>query len=241
MAHLTPRRETRAAWKQKPVIGAIAVLLILFAWVRLGCWGTSGKRAASAARGREMAYANAQMLCLGRYLAENHAGHKVLVLTYPAPSDYLKKRNKAMVDSLSEGLEGALTLAGQESPAPPDGSGPMVSAMMDINKPENLDAMIERHPDCDMIVSLISLPHNYKEMKFWKTPDRARPKLVLADANIAIMEELLKKGRVVAAVVRKPGQGYDVGEKLPKDPIELFNQRYILVDAKNIDQVLSGF
>ena len=62
-------------------------------------------------------------------------------------------------------------------------------------------------------------------------PDHKRPKMVLAGVNVRDLEDLLRKGFVTAAVMYKPGQKYD--------PFEEFNDRYMLVDVNNIDQVAS--
>jgi hypothetical protein len=97
-----------------------------------------------------------------------------------------------------------------------------------------------RHPDADVIVSLIGLPVNLGAFKEWQNAGKPQFALLLPDWRIiggreAILQNY-QSGKLIAAVVRKPNSGE--GE-LTGNSRKDFEQRYLLVTRENVEQLIS--
>ena len=105
-----------------------------------------------------------------------------------------------------------------------------------IMKAKDFDALLEKHADCQVVVTSIGLPGDVNKMKFWRMAADKRPALFLLglpSGRIDGLADQIKKGVVAGVVVSNPQAKYDV--PAPSDPAEAFAIRYILVDKSNVD------
>jgi hypothetical protein len=109
---------------------------------------------------------------------------------------------------------------------------------------EALDRLIHAHPGFDLVVSLIGLPVNIRESPAWRSPENPRFALLLPDWRMVGDREAIrhafKSGKIVAAVVNRPGAP---GDEVPlsADHKSEFAGRFFLVTGDNIDELLQNF
>ena len=184
---------------------AIVLLLVVigcggFMLVQTGVLGSGETETLIA---RELVYAKSQAVVLGRHLAEKYPGCKVLVI---ANQNYEKsRRQKKLIDGIKEGLGSGGELVAVDSlniqMAPegggPPGAGPPPEMMMpleEIMEAAHFDEVIEAHPDCNVIISLIGLPQDVGEMALWKIEDpEERAKIALLGGDIHAMRGAFQK------------------------------------------------
>jgi hypothetical protein len=98
-----------------------------------------------------------------------------------------------------------------------------------------------RHPNADIIVSLIGLPVNLASFTEWHATGKPAFALLLPDWRmIGGREEILQSfrtGKLVAAIVRKANapEGDVIG-----DSKEEFDRRYLLVTKENVEGLLAA-
>ena len=99
--------------------------------------------------------------------------------------------------------------------------------------------LIQQHPNCNVVVSLIGLPVNLAGLKEWSQAGGPRFALLLPDwRTIGGREEILRAFRekkLVAAVVNKPNPVDAAGN----DYKEQFENKFFLVTAANAEKILS--
>jgi hypothetical protein len=222
----------------RPVAGILGLITVALAVTHIASiLGQSEKRRQKIVD-KDLNYANATMGYLGRYLAENFAGDRILLITSPG-SEASQERHDFMVKQFEQALAGKLVILAEEKP------GTSVAAALGgdhtqgdfIFTPESFDYMVKLHPECNLVVSLIGLPNNLKELKFWHMKPEKRPKLVVAFASVYELKTAIKMGFISAAITYNRSFKPNIAEELPDDADELFNQRYLLIDKKNIDRI----
>ena len=101
--------------------------------------------------------------------------------------------------------------------------------------------LLQMHPNCDVVVSLIGLPVNLVAFKEWSQAGAPKFALLLPDWRmIGGREEILRAFRekkLIAAVVNKP----NAIESVAKDYREQFENRFILVTADNAEKALADY
>jgi len=103
------------------------------------------------------------------------------------------------------------------------------------------DALAERNPDSDLIVSLIGLPLNVQNSEVWRSPEKPRFALLLPDWRILggpeTVRQAFKTGKLAAAVVGRPGAPPE--DVAPEGDYKAeFGRRFLLVTDENIDELL---
>ena len=105
------------------------------------------------------------------------------------------------------------------------------------------DTLAKENPDRDLIVSLIGLPLNVQQSEVWSDPQKPRFALLLPDWRLVgdhnAIRHAVKSGKIVAAVVNRPGAPPDE-TPVNADYKTEFDQRFWLVTAENIDQLLQA-
>jgi len=215
------------------------VISIFFLIVATACgimlpfvYGLFGKAVSQGPELNIALYESSRAYVLGKYLVENNPHGRVLVIT--GWTDENKEIREKQIEELKKSLE-------------PDS---FVSAVekLDVKKYKNgsillsdkigareLDSIIEKHPECNIVITLIGLPYNAKEMDLWTKNSDSRPLVVLLDGNISMLGWAIRE-RLLVAVIQKPYWTYD--KNVPEDPFKRFEQRYLIVDSKNLDNVL---
>ena len=168
------------------------------------------------------------------------ADHSVLLIASPkiaGSSEYSDNRLDTIEGALKEAFDGKLTIAGTvhlEAPEDQDGMPPMFETMFTA---EAFDEIVADNPEATLILSLVGLPMNWKEMQFWQMEDAKRPKLVITNGQVYELYDPIIQGYVNAVVHYNPSSEYNFEEDVPSDVTEAFEKRYLLIDADNIAKI----
>jgi hypothetical protein len=184
----------------------------------------------------EMKFAEATAVILGRDIAATYPNSKVLIVT--GPNFEKNTRTMKLIDGLKAGL-GSAAQCEIDFPEPkvkdpnmPEDGFPIEEMM----KAGDFDAILAKHPDCTMVVSVIGLPRDAEKMTVWQKPADERPKFALLSGDIHQYQNAIKSGAIVAAVTYCPGVKFSE-DPAPEDPKAAFDLRYLLVTPKNVDEL----
>ena len=225
----------RLAWWQKPLSAPSFRLLLVIALIPIfffgptlllrGCKSESHDLQAKAMKRAESDRSSAAVL--GEYLTRKFPGSKALVVVLPEGSAReRRKRREALINGLEQGFAGNITVQAADYPQFPviveaeignTGSRDHVPAswtppLQYWYSAEVLDKLIAKYPQCDLVVSFVSLPKDYDRMKIWRLPENKRPRVAVAAGNIAGLKKALAKGWVVAAVDHRPATAGNVAQ-----------------------------
>lgn len=102
----------------------------------------------------------------------------------------------------------------------------------------SFDDLAARHPECDLIVSLIGLPVSTRELEVWRNPEGPSFALLLPDLRVVgdreAVEAAFGRGKILAAMVDRPGDttsGAGEGAALSK-------AGFLLITPENVASVL---
>ncbi len=219
----------------------------IFLWLYLGRGPES-----NALRLRAMA-----TRALAEALVKTRAGRRALVVTNPFASRQGVDRSIPAMEAaglrgLKEGFGGAVVLEqpafpelkpeAQSNPRAvaidPESTTPLSYLMSD----QAIDGLVERHPQCDLIVSLVGLPAALDRVQCWQTPGPPRFGLLLPDlrllGNAAAIRNAVKNGKLAAFVLARPDA--PGAEKLGSDSAAEIEKRFLVVTVENIDQVMQA-
>lgn len=135
------------------------------------------------------------------------------------------------------------------TPPPPGGGPGMPPNFMEMRslresmKAVDFDAMMKRHPDCNLIISLIGLPMDIENMEIWyaeETPEAPKPKIALMDANIYNLKAAILSGIVVGTVTYSPTAKFDESTP-PEDVQQAFDKRFLLITPENVEAVATQY
>ncbi|OGV66822.1 MAG: hypothetical protein A3K18_30245 [Lentisphaerae bacterium RIFOXYA12_64_32] len=105
------------------------------------------------------------------------------------------------------------------------------------------DEWVSRYPDCKIIISAGGLPTDFPAMKFWQLKPEERPKLFLLNANLKGLHTAIKQGLITGVVTQHPkGERFDKKDmEKPDDYKAIFERRFLLIQADNVDRVTEEF
>ena len=109
-------------------------------------------------------------------------------------------------------------------------------------KAADFDAMVDKHPDCGVIVTTVGLPQDANRLKFMKQSADKRPALFLMglpSGPVPGIMAALQSGIITGLIISNPDAKYDV--PAPSDPMKAFDIRYVLVTKENADQYKAHF
>lgn len=177
---------------------------------------------------REMGYTRAQTQVLGETIARNHAGAKILLITDPETQG-TRDRIKMMRESIEKGLGGSGKIVATEAPK------------LYFITAKEFDVMLDAHPECNLVITLMGLPYDFQEMEFWTKSDEERQKLVVINGNLRDLRKAFMANYIHVAVTHRPDIKYDVEGKIPDDYKAAFEKRFILITPKTVNQVADQF
>ena len=236
--------KTKGAPWGRPLAGLFGVLALVLALSRilsdsLGC--EKAKRQ-NEILDKELRYTDAQFQYLGDYMQRKFAKHTVLLIASPkiiGSSQYAESRLSTIKNALKDAFDGRVTLLKTvhlESPENQDGMPPMFETMFTADA---FDEIVENNPEANLILSLVGLPMNWKEMKFWYLEDNKRPKLVITNGQVFELYDAIIDDYVNAVVHYNPSSEYNFQDSVPSDITEAFEKRYLLIDKDNIAKISS--
>jgi hypothetical protein len=196
---------------------------------------------------------------LADFLVSHGAGKKALILANPFTQR--PGRPAEIYDFEAAGLEGlrrgfgkTIALGAIEYPAlrpdylrNPDSVriAPQTTTPLSYLVAEDaFDMLAQRHPDCDLVVSLIGLPANLRRVQLWQKSGGPRLALLLPDLRLigdqAAVRAAFRSGKIAATVLNKPGAP---AEDIPigRDTKAEFERRYLLVTADTIDSLIKAY
>ncbi len=214
-----------------PLIAVITIVCIV-AYNRI-----SSKGICESIHQDDSRYYKAKALILGQYLNKKFPNQKVLLIP-----DYYLLNNRRFWDRvlfLGIGLKGVdkieIDTIRIKNPKKewlgPDGE--FVLPIDAIMTAADFDATISAHPDCPIIVSMIGLPYDKEKLKFWNDKNKH---LTILNANIFVVKNIIKEGKIVAAISYKPIVKL-TSSPAPTNPRKAFNERYVLITPENISEM----
>lgn len=168
----------------------------------------------------------------GVFLAKENGGKKVLFIA--EPNFDASESIKGLIAAFKQGYGSDNVVV--DTIALPEGQQNDPMPLYMIMKAKDFDALLEKHSDCQVVVTSIGLPEDVNRMNFWKMAADKRPVLFLLglpSGRINGLADQIKKGTVAGVVVPNPSAKYDV--PVPRDPAEAFAIRYLLIDKSNVD------
>ena len=229
------------AWG-RPVAGLCGVMALLIALSRIlyDLTGCEKDKRQNAILSKELQYTAAQFQHLGEYMQRKFANHSVLVIASPkmaGANEYADDRLDTIRDSLKDAFDGRLTIADTvhlKTPEMEHGMPPMFETMFTA---EAFDEIVADNPDADLILSLVGLPMDWKDMKFWHKEDEKRADLIVTNGQVFELYDLILQDYVDAVVHYNPASQYNFQDDVPSDSTEAFEKRYLLIDAGNIAKI----
>lgn len=246
----------------KPIAIVLMVVVMVCAVAILYNTGIFGDPSVEKFMKNEEKYTKSKCIVIGKYLAEKAPGAKVLLVLDSIPNN---KMQDQVIAALKEGMGNNITVVAEDSPTDPSAvlkttepepetdatsttnpasrpGGPgMPPGFMEMRslresmKAVDFDAMISRHPDCDLIISLIGLPMDVENMGIWEAP-APKPRVALLDANIYNLKSAILSGIVLATVTYSPTAKFD--ELTPPDDMQqAFDKRFLLVTPENVEAI----
>jgi len=230
------------AWG-RPLAGLFGVLALVIALSRIlyDLTGCEKDKRQNVILDKELRYTDAQFQYLGGYMKRNFANHTVLLIASPkiaGSSEYADKRLDTIRDALKDAFDGSLTLsrtAHLKAPEIENGMPPMFETMFTA---EAFDE-ITQNSEATLILSLVGLPMNWKEMEFWQIEDGKRPKLIITNGQVFELYDPIIQGYVNAVIHYNPSSQYNFQDEVPSDVTEAFEKRYLLIDSDNIAKIAS--
>jgi len=231
----------------QPIAIALLIVVVICGIAILVKTGTLGDNANEKLIQNELKFATATAIILGEELKSNYPNEKVLVVV---DRNFDKNtRQQKLVEGLKKGLGTAevvtdtLVLEGRKRDNPPvaaaPGAPPLppeedIMPLEELMKASDFDAVIEKNPDCKIVVSLIGLPRDFNMMKTWNLENR--PKIALLNADVHLLMPLIRAGYIAAVVSYCPGVKFSE-DPAPNDPKAAFDLRYLMVTPKNVDEL----
>ena len=189
----------------------------------------------------ELKFAKASSYILAKKIAEIKPGAKVLVII--AEENENNKRQKVILDGLTEGFGSAITQVAVKAPTIKGLKGQKREEMMmpitEMIKADDINKLILKNKARNFIISLIGLPMDMGNLKIWsqfaEDPKKA-PRISIMNGDISMLYKPIKQGLIPAVVTHNPDAVYSE-DAAPSDMQEAFNKRYILITTKNVDEI----
>lgn len=188
-------------------------------------------------------------------LGRAHPGGRILVLSnpfakQPGTAPEIVAIEQAGIAGVTAGAGKALTIGAvavpelrpeaRENPAAELAGVNTTTPISFLMTPDAIDKLVKQHADCGLVVSLVGLPEELGACQAWNAPGGPRFAFLLPDfrgiADGATIVQAVKSGKVVAFVLPKPGAPGNDG-KVSGDFQAEFEKRFVLVTARNVDQV----
>ena len=221
----------------RPLAGLLGILTLTLGIVKMVVIINSPAKLRENIVKKEQGYLESAAAFLGDYISTNHPGAKILLITGPE-TEQDKKQHKVIIELLEKGLAERSSIVATESPIFSSmealTGNKAISAEEPIFTALSFDLMVERHPNCNLIVSLIGLPSDQNEMRLWFMDPEKRPKLIVVLGNPYELKNAIEAGYISAMITLNPKYISDLEKELPKNYKKRFFQRFLLINRENI-------
>lgn len=239
MVWCAKKQKTNANAQTYAIVCLVVVFICAIAvMVQTGVFGEGGET--NRLIKNELAYSKSRAVIVGQHLAEKYPGSKALVIT--DGSNPPNKSQEQLLEGLKEGIGSAIAIESAEglpierNNMKPEEYRPMEEMMSAVL----FDKLISRHPNCNLVISLIGLPYDVPNMALWKMPEATRPKVALLTGDIHQLKAAIMAKYIVAAVSMRPDLK-NIEEKAPSDPKKAFDIRYVLITPENVAKVATDY
>jgi len=244
------KQKSGAEWGKPVAVACVVVALVTALWSSVRTLGGPSNKGVV---DRELTFQRLGGKKLGLYLAEKHAGAKVLILTEPRLGSQPDKPNP-LVEGLKEGLGTSLTVAAEVSPEVPadkakafakempmegmpggaGGQGEMMPPLEYWYTAKIFDGLLGKYDgQFDLLVTTIGLPQDAPKSSILK--GKSCPKIAVLNGSIYDLKGAFKPNMIVAAITYNPKAVYD-DKPVPRDLDEAFGKRFLLVTPDNLQQ-----
>jgi hypothetical protein len=193
---------------------------------------------------------------LAEYLAQRYPGQRALLVSNPftesnAGTKEILAMERAGITGVQKGLGGKVSLQAiafpdlkPEARANPRGlfiDAETTTPISYLMSPNAFDKLAAQYPDSDILISLVGLPANLRDVQCWRDP-KPHFALLLPDlrfiGDTAAVKRAVQSGKLSAFVLNRPG-----APDLRSNPIQKaeFDKRFLLVTRENIDQVIADY
>ena len=216
-----------------PVAKVISIVLMI---VVAGCLvmvlkDQFGGGSTSALRDNENKFYVSQAFVVGDYVKGKLAGGKILIVADPSYKQ--DTRMNDFVAAMKKGVGGDVEVDTIELPPTNEEMAEPISERMTA---KDFDAVIARNSDAKVVVSLIGLPRDLKNLKAIANCKSGKgPAIILLSSDVPQLGQMIGAGMVTAAVTVSPKAVFNE-EPAPSDEKAAFAVRYILVDKSNVEE-----
>ena len=212
------------------------VLLLVVAFCGVMVLKSQFSGGISSLRENENRFYVSQAFVVGDYVKGKLDAGKILVIA--DPSYKADPRMTEFVEMMKKGSSGEVVIDTVELPETNEEMAEPVSERM---KAKDFEATIARNSDAKVVVSLIGLPRDLRNLKVLNNNKNGKgPALILLNADVPQLGQMIAAGMVTAAVTVSPKAVFNE-EPAPSDAKAAFAVRYILVDKANIAENKSLF
>lgn len=216
-----------------PVAKVISIVLLV---VLLGCFGMVmkdffGNASGGALRDNENKFYVSQAFVVGDFVKGKLDGGKILIVADPSYKQ--DTRMNDFVAAMKKGQGGEVVIDTIELPPTNEEMAEPISERMTA---KDFDAVIARNSDAKVVVSLIGLPRDLKNLKAIANCKSGKgPAIILLSSDVPQLGQMIGAGMVTAAVTVSPKAVFNE-EPAPSDEKAAFAVRYILVDKSNVEE-----
>ncbi|QSH42486.1 hypothetical protein P0136_02510 [Lentisphaerota bacterium ZTH] len=223
----------------QPFAIALLIIVIICGIAMMFKTGLFGGGGIERFREIENRYYASQGFVVGEFIKKNMPGEKILVI---AENNFKKdKRVQALVEELqnaagSKSVVKVDTVSIGKNKTNAKNPPPEVVDMplYELMTPADFDLVINKHSDCNVVISLIGLPRNASKLSLWRKGEKSRPKLILVGPNdMTGLDKAIERNMISAVVIMNPLAKFSE-EAPPADPEKTFKLRYLLIDRKNL-------
>ena len=182
-------------------------------------------------RANENRFYMSQAFVVGDYVRNKLGGGKILVIADPSYKQ--DTRMGDFVAAMQKGLGGEVAV--DTVNLPKQTYEKMAEPISERMTARDFEAVVARHGDAKVIVSLIDLPHDIgKHPELLQNCKAGKgPKIILIGGDVPQLAQMIGAGLVTAAVAVSPKAKFSE-DPAPADEKAAFAVRYLLVDKSNI-------
>ena len=210
------------------VLGAAAGLL----WDKMGD-SFSGN---SSVIKSEFAFLASRGHAAGTHLAKVAPGKKIVVIAEPNYEQSPQTQN--LIEMVKKGYGSDNVVV--EALVVPGASAESAMPIEELMKAKDFDAVLNKHKDAGIVLSLVGLPQNAQRMAAFRGKDV--PVFFLMSTGMGtgkFVAAQLQKGTIAGVIVPNPKADYEA--KAPSDPVKAFAIRFVLVTKDNLNSYKQFF
>jgi hypothetical protein len=217
--------------KTNPAMQPVAILLCV---VVLGAAGyllfqKMGFNSSASVMESELAFLASRGHAAGVHLQKVAPGKKILVIAEPNYDKSPQTQN--LIDMIKKGYGSEDVTV--EALVVPGASAENAMPIEELMKAKDFDAVLNKHKDAGIIISLVGLPQNAARMAAFRSKNV--PVFFLMSIGMGtgkFVSNQLEKGVVAGVIVPNPKADYEA--KAPSDPAKAFAIRFVLVTKENL-------